>query len=502
MLGSSLLSRTWAKISFFWGKLLFFIWEKRVALLSSIIAILTGVFLGLVTVVFPLNLLILAIAGIGCVFITLYRPEYLILLIVGVSSSIFSLGQIPTVSIGFNFSAIEILIIGLLGYVFIIVIRNIKENYVHTPLNIPIILFFLVSLFSLVNSVIYLGTDVDVMEYQWRLLFIYFTFFIVTHLVKTHKQLKTLIIGLLIISTIVALLMVIQQSLGASLIILPGRVETRLVNYNDRFVDISRILPPGQSIIYIMFLPAIVIYLFRSRRNWSNWLYLFAAFLLSLGLAFTFNRSNWVSMAAVITVFFLLITWNHRKKFIKLLYVIFLLGIIIIPIIYFNSPKSAVAIDAIVSRITTLFNLEGTQESASWQWRIRENEKAIAKIIQHPLLGIGPGADYRSPDWSGDVLTGFVHNGYLFILLDLGILGFLAFIWFSAAFLIRGFRKWRLIQNEFSKAVVISLTLSYSACLIVNISAPVFMTSYWITIFGVIFGINEVIYRIEEETNK
>ena len=213
----------------------------------AVVAIALGAVSGLLATKLSLAVAMLALGGLAVILSTFSRPEFVILLMLVASSSIFAQNQIPTISVGFAFSAIELCLIFLLGLVVVQALGDKKNPFVKTPLNLPIALFFLASFVSLLNSVLNLGTDVDLLEYQWRILFNYLVFFAVTNLVRTRRQLMTLVVGMFVIATVVAVMMIVQQALGDSVVILPGKVGTAGVFESD-FAGVTRVLPPGQSL--------------------------------------------------------------------------------------------------------------------------------------------------------------------------------------------------------------------------------------------------------------
>jgi O-antigen ligase len=467
---------------------------KRRVLIIGALAIFCGVVLGALILQLSTELMVLAIIAFLIIPIFFISPEYIILIILGASSSIFRLNQIPMIKIRFSLSAIELSIILLLGISVLIVLGDIKNNFVSSPLNLPVALFFLASFISLINAVVSLGTDVNSMEYQWRILFNYCIFFVVTHLIRTRKQVQRLVLGLFIIALVVVAAMMIQQLLGSSVAILPGRVETAT---DQQPVEVTRILPPGQGLIFVMFLPALIIFSLNRGDLKLNRVALIVALLLIAGIAFTFNRSFWMSIAFGVVVLFFITQGKFKKNIINFFLILLILALISLPLLNIVSSVPTAVLKAVLARFGTLFSSDTSVGSSSWQWRMMEIEYAVEPIAENLFFGIGPGADYRPRLWSSDNLTGYVHNAYVFILLDLGLFGLITFLWLSLVFLIRGFRNWVLIQDQYLKAIALGFTLSYLCCLLVGVANPIFFTWFWTPVLGLMFGLNEVIYKLE-----
>jgi len=469
---------------------------RRLLLASlGVAAVLGGAVAGALATLLPLQVAVLTLSGLVAFFILFSWPEYAILLVLVASSSVFDLKQVPNISIGFTFSAIEILLILLLGLVVAQSLGDRERRYVKTPLDLPLILFFLATFLSLENAVLNLGANIDALEYQWRTMFNYLVFFAVTNLIRTRRQLLRLVTGLFILATIVAVMMLAQQAVGTSVVILPGRVETAGV-FEGEFVGVTRILPPGQSLILVMLMPALILLITRQRLGWIGWLLVFSVVLLLAALAFTFNRNMWVGTTVAMGALFLVSTQGQRKNLILFLGALALLVAIAVPITNLYIPHVGRLFEALYIRAASLFTGDRVQYSSSWQWRLMENQHAWQKIQQYPLLGIGPGNDYRPRvRLGGDETTGYMHNTYLFILMDFGLMGFVPFVWFSALFLLRGYRRWATVRDPTLRAIVLGFTLAYVPMLVAGIAAPVFMAWFWTPVVGVMLGINEVIYR-------
>ncbi len=466
----------------------------------AVAVVVLGLASGFLATRLSLRVILLAFGGLLTLFYSFSRPEFVILLTLVASSSIFALNQIPTISVGFAFSAIELCLIFLLGLVVVQALGDKNNPFVQTPLDVPIALFFGASFISLLNAVLNLGADVNQLEYQWRILFNYLTFFTVTNLIRTRDQLMTLVVGMFVIATVVAILMIAQQAAGTSVMILPGRVETAGVGDTD-FSGVTRILPPGQSMIQVMFMPAFILFVFHNHLGRARGLVFWAVLALFAALAFTFNRSTWAGMAASIAVVFGFSNREQRKSLFFLMCIIMIVGMIAVPLLSMYIPKMNDIFGALFTRATSLFSGDEVKYSSSWQWRVMENEYALKVIKQHPLLGIGPGNNYRPRvRLGGDTNTGYMHNAYFFILLDLGLVGFIPFVWFSVLFMVRAYRLWSTIRDKTFMSVALGFCLSYITVLIASTASPMFMAWYWTPVLGVMLGVNEVIYKLDQRT--
>jgi len=96
----------------------------------------------------------------------------------------------------------------------------------------------------------------------------------------------------------------------------------------------------------------------------------------------------------------------------------------------------------------------------------------------------------------------FVHNNYLWILMDTGVFGLLSYMWFFLGFIIRGLKNWRSIQDDHLRAALLAFLLSGTAMLFQALVDPVFMYWFSVVIIAIIAGLSEVIIRINSDELK
>lgn len=99
-------------------------------------------------------------------------------------------------------------------------------------------------------------------------------------------------------------------------------------------------------------------------------------------------------------------------------------------------------IDAAVNRLASVADEGAIRTSGGW--RRLENEASATRIVQSPLVGIGLGGEYRP--WLSEIRTfsehtRYVHNGYVFIALKLGIPALAVLLWLSLRPWWRAFRQ-------------------------------------------------------------
>jgi O-antigen ligase len=221
--------------------------------------------------------------------------------------------------------------------------------------------------------------------------------------------------------------------------------------------------------------------------------------LLGMGIILTYNRSYWVAAILGVMILLLITATEGKIRLVALLAVVLIFGGSILAMFGGTEGKLGSTVDAVSTRFTSLFAGAELQQSAPVDDRRIENGYAVAQIERHPLLGIGLGNEYRPKIYGeDDKLTYYVHNAYLFLLIDTGIIGFLFYFWFYILFLIRAAKNWKGISDNFLKSVVVGFMISGIAILIMALVIPVFMEWFSIVVIAGMIGLTEALIRINE----
>jgi hypothetical protein len=440
------------------------------------------------------------LAGLPVLLLAFHSPHLLILLILAAGSTIIDPKALPNV---FRLTIIELCLLLLLGLILTRALSD-RDKYawVGTPLDWPILLFVAASVVSLVNAKYILGTYDTQSFAVWRVFLDYMAFFAVTNLVRTRRQLMTLVGGMLAMATLSAAFMVAQQAVGPSRNILPGSMSVWTANvFTQQFSGVARIHIPGSAMVYVMLMPALILYVTPGYLEGHKWLSFVPVILLPLAVAFTFSRNLWIGVTLAILTF-VAVARIESKKLVSLLAVLVVLVALLGPLASSYYPRVDAIAEALFFRANSLFARDELAYDSSTQWRLNENEQAVPKIMEYPVFGLGPGADYRKPFGSTDWLTHYIHNGYLYLLLDVGIIGFLPFLWFSIVYLVRAFSHWHTLQDPVLKALVLSFAVSYIAILSSTTAAPHLLESNFVLLLAVLLGISEVAIRLEGRSSR
>ena len=483
-----------------------------------IIAILIGLLLGVgFLVVLPPYGMIAILVVILLAIIIAKQPALGILGILAINATIIEQKNLPLFNLGpLRISIAEILLFFLLG---LIVFRWLTERdykFVRTPLGPAIFSFLGVSALASVAALLR-NTDPDTLtdigaifrsppEYIslaipaiWTISY-YAVYFAITNLIRNRKQLNLLLNGFFLLAWLTAALTIIQYIAGTSLPFLPGRVET-LVTEGSTYRGVTRILPPGQSIILVVFPVLFVESTFDSVKLRNGFQYLKMT-MIGFALLITFTRGYWAAALLTLALVFINVKWKEREKYFERI----LIGALVVTMILFALiliPKSPIGdqiLNAASERFLSMSNLSAIAESDTLNWRILEYEYAFPKIIRYPLLGLGLGSRYRPYDirLDSDVFDGrtYIHNGHFYIILQSGLLGYLCLLWVLSIFIYRGINYWKLILEAKLRAVVLGFALVNFSLMFSAIVAPIYMDRFWTPVIGFMLGVNDVIFRL------
>jgi O-antigen ligase len=457
-------------------------------------AIVWGLICGLLAAILSPYIAIVALA---LSFVAFHKPELVIIVLLVMTSTIVAPTMVPTINLGFKFTAAELCLVLLLGLlVGRFLLNPYKSSIIRTPLDLPILVFFAAATLSFFNSMNILGQDRGYLVPQWRIIFDYLIFFAVTNFVRTRQQFRLLTSALLILAALTAAMSIAQGLAGPYLSFLPTANLGVANVFDQEYAGVPRVIVPGTTLIYLMFLPVLFLYVTRVERDRTRQLLAIVFALLIGSIALTFDRTWWLGIAAGITGLLILLTSAQRGRLFRRIALPVIGLLLLIQVISPFVPQAGNFVQVLGLRAISLFGGEQTIQDPSTQWRLREIDSAVVKIQNNPLLGVGPGGELRDKWWSTDILTRFMHNSYLFILADVGFLGFLPFLWFSGVFVYRGFRHGRRLKDPHLRAWVLGLSLSFVALAVAAFAGPEFMQWDSVPVIGVIFGISEVAIRL------
>ncbi len=428
------------------------------------------------------------------------RFEAFIILFLVITSTVFELMEFPTVPIQVGdlyFSDILIILL-LIGRLLKRV--TLRVDIIPKSMGYPVLAFILVAAFAFIYSII--GSDVSISRagVDFRNFFHLSLFFLVMYYVKNQRQLKSMMLGIGIVGSALAIMQLMQWIIGYEHNFLSCRVEA-VVTAGREYEKVARVMFPGTSIILFTLNTIIAVYIFKGLQLRWRMLLIAATTLLSFAMLATFSRALWVA----VLIGSLLIVFFARRKlttYPRILLLVVGAALLITLGLRAKILQTDIVKDVIYSRsLSTVSAIRNLRDDTLYM-RFMEYHYAWKKITENPLLGIGFGTAYR-PNIFGNVeyereSNGtFVHNGYLAIQLRMGLLGSLVFLWLMLTFFYRVLSRWKKIKEPFYRAVVVGIAASILGVLIFNITTSAFLYIYWISMAAVGMGIAEKIYQFE-----
>ena len=264
-----------------------------------IIVLGIGIILGLMSVWFPPYVLLVVGGAIIYITVVWIWPEYALLGILVLLATAIDENQLPSIPIGVGHIIVSDII--LFSAIAIILIRGWVEpafGFRHTNLDFPLLAFYIVAIFSTVLAIINKTVTIQQALGEVRTINLYLTFFLVTNLIRDEKHLRRLISGIFFLATLVGLLMIAQYFLGDVTRILPGRIET-LFTGNSGDPGVTRILPPGQSLVLVALIAQPILLIFDKTPS-KFLIRFFQLFVVGLAVILTFNRNFWVALVVAL----------------------------------------------------------------------------------------------------------------------------------------------------------------------------------------------------------
>jgi hypothetical protein len=195
-------------------------------------------------------------------------------------------------------------------------------------------------------------------------------------------------------------------------------------------ISIQRIISPADGLAFVLFFGYLADVIRTPHWKWGS----ASLAVCCLFIQFiSYNRSSWTAL--LIGSVYLL--FRHRKYVLARSRPVVAAGVAIamgLAIAWVGIDLVNVVGHPVSERISSL-RAESTS-TGTLEQRFIETSYALARFSEAPLFGIGLGAEYREPmSMSEYEISGtgprFVHVGYIYILLKMGLVGFVAFIGFG-----------------------------------------------------------------------
>jgi O-antigen ligase len=288
----------------------------------------------------------------------------------------------------------------------------------------------------------------------------------------------------------VAVLALVQHLRGTTTGVMPegGRVTYLETIEGTGVVRVARVRAQGTPFVILGLFYCIS----RLAVGTAAWPVLLAVSgFLGLQMILTFSRNLWVSVALGLVVAITSLPMRVLRTVIMACAVLLLLGVFAALVGRVTETEYLTLDRVVTERALSLFHAR-TLESSQIQGRLQEARLAWPVIASNLLAGIGLGTPYLEHlVWGQGETLSYMHNGYLAVLLKMGVLGLVAF----AVLLVRTLRdSWKLGTGAHMEwgASLLGFVVVF---LVSSLVTPRFFECEWMAALGVGIGILMLAHR-------
>ncbi len=455
------------------------------------------------------------VSGVVYLFLAFRLPEYAILLLLAITSSIINPDYLPVLHLSsISFQIPDLLLGVLLLVTFLRMTSPSRHGFYPSPLFVPLLLFTLALVIGVLNAILIHGMSMNAVMRNVRPLIQWLLLIPVVQLVDSEQAVKRLIVGLCGLGVLFVAGIIIHDLVPSFPdMILPVNDPT-LVTVDSEIGGVNRVYLDADRLLYVM-IPIALAWLalnsgaigqaaLQSARTRPIET---AGMLIALGLAVfwllrSFQRNYWGTAALNVVLLFLLLTGRQRLRLVRHLLPLALIGVVAALVLAMAMPQ---AVDRLVgASVGRAASLDPTTlaTDSSIQWRESEIQYAMVQVVHSPIIGIGIATPYRPPlvvEESGSYLLDyFVHNTYLWLMVMMGLVGLIPFLWLCLAFTARALVKQRTIRDPILRGFVLGLGVAFVGILIGNFVGPSLILRWSQAMYPGLIGIVEVIYRLDQ----
>lgn len=445
-----------------------------------------------------------AAAFVGVLALSVYRPEVGLLLIVVLISSVLDSNALPLVPTPLGKVYLSDLILAaLLASIAARMVMDRELRTVKSPLNLPmaaLLSFVVLSAFDALSS----GVPYSIVMRELRSVVYYSIFFVAANLLRERRQAAFMIRGMMFIACAVSAAMVAQAVLGDSVHLLSGRVETLDTVGRDYF-GVTRVLPPGQTLVFVMFVTTVCVLVLGREKTSPAWTYAWMG-LLGAALVLTFNRNFWAAACLSLVAFALHISKKHRVRLAAAGIAVAIVAGAVFPVMAVSGGRLGRFAHAAADRLSFIYEGKQVMRSTSLEWRLMENRFAVRAIKKEPVFGIGLGNRYR-PTMPGEIdnidfspsMPRYAHNAYLWLGVMAGMAGLGSLLWLSVVFVHRCLRYRTMVEDGHGGGVLAGFAVSYVGLMAAAVVNPIFMQWFSIIVVALMMGVAEALINTQEK---
>lgn len=420
--------------------------------------LLAGLVLGGVYYFYPEQMVLKLVAVLAVGLLVLYNTR------AGLYLFALSFPFLPNTSV--------LLLAGLIGGAFLLkrLLRGklALEQEQQVPVEPPLVIYMILITLATLFSVTLVGSIRDYVIY----VFAFTLFYVLISQLDNREQLYRFITWLLLGSLLVSLYGVYQYIIGVPAE--SGWVDsTQNPDLQTRVFSVF-----GNPNILAEYLLLVIPYGLAVGLAVTDYRKKLIFFGITGAMAFTmlltFSRGGWLALAVAIVLFALM-------KDRRLLMLIFLLGVVGIILLPFMP-------DVITQRLASIGNLQDSSNN----YRIILWSEAITIIKDFWATGVGFGHLAFREVYAEYMITRtktpfHVHNTYLQVLVEMGVLGFTVFMWLLVSIFKTGIKSLMLSKDNFVNYIIIASLAAIFGILVQGMSENIFylpkiIMMFWINV--------------------
>lgn len=342
------------------------------------------------------------------------------------------------------------------------------KKFCSSKFFIAVAVYSFVCLLSMIPAVSKTAVIAELFRF-WTYIFL---LFVIISYVDDVKEVKGIILLLLVSVSISGVIGLYQFFSGVKKFIDTtiggeGRVYSTFVNPNY-----------WGAFVNLMIFPVMMLAIKKVKHYWAFYL---MTLLLLVNLIISYTRGSWVGFGIGLLLFVAIFSWK-----------------LIIPVILIS--PAALLIQNIRKRFFSIFDVK------SWSIveRFRLWKTGLSMFKDHPILGVGNGNyllrynEYikKHPELNIGKQSFSVHNSYIKVLCETGILGFIPYLFVNVFYAGQLLSIYRKSENNLSKYMAAAYICSISSYLFQNFTNNMFFIPqvnafYWI-IGGIIIAYSSI----------
>ncbi len=228
-----------------------------------------------------------------------------------------------------------------------------------------------------------------------------------------------------------------------------------LADINQPYSMAFRVIGANGVLVILFVFFGLLIFLWNGQLKRRKNIVKLTLVLLGILIAISQHRSVWIAwgFGLLILLFF------HPRKVIRSVFLVLFLGVLILPVLLYSPLNFELLYQSFSQSAVGIIN---PREDPTASWRIAGWLAQIEQIRNNPILGKGYGG-YYSWFLRGHEITVSPHNGFVHILLKLGVLGLFLYIGVVISFFTRAVKLWRRLPPSFVKTALEVSIVTFAA---------------------------------------